>query len=263
MTTTSTTDQATIRLHGHDLLFPYAWLTREAGYTLTGSHLKRLVEMVRDGYSTVCEAITDNAAGLLTDAESAQLDEDVDPYAGQAPAADPLPCTQPVADVLCALRDIAVEYQAEPFLVEDGDGACTRDLDYLDRITPLITALIDPDQPTPPAPGYTSTDREVYHALVQICQTRRPLDTTTYSLLHGLITNLTGNPPETGEHGTRWVQLSGISAAYDAREIECLVKTAAEAVNGNLDDLSEIQRELADDAYQRMSAEYEGEDDPQ
>ncbi|WP_069167954.1 hypothetical protein [Nocardia altamirensis] len=263
MTTTSAKAQSTIHLHGRDILIPYEWLTHAAGYTLTRTHLERLVPVIRDGYSTVREAITENAASLLTDADNAKLLNDDDPYNGQAPAADPMPCTEPVTAVLGALRDIAVEYQAEPFTIEDSDGASARDFNYLDRITPLISALIDPDQPTPPAPTYTSEDRELYHALVQQCQTRRPLDHTTYTLLHGLITHLTGNTPDTHDPGTRWVQLFGISANYDARDIDCLVRTAAEAVSGGINDLSETSLELADDAYQHMNAENEDEGDPE
>lgn len=41
----------------------------------------------------------------------------------------------------------------------------------------------------------------------------------------------------------------GVSSHFDADEIECHVRTAAEAVCGDLDDLSSRQRELAEKAY--------------
>jgi hypothetical protein len=46
-----------------------------------------------------------------------------------------------------------------------------------------------------------------------------------------------------------WVALVGISAAFTPDELEALVNTAAEAVCGDLDELSSRQRELAARAY--------------
>lgn len=51
-----------------------------------------------------------------------------------------------------------------------------------------------------------------------------------------------------------WVQ-HGISARFDADELECLVRTAAEAVHGNLDDLSVRQTELAQRAHDLLQAD--------
>lgn len=51
------------------------------------------------------------------------------------------------------------------------------------------------------------------------------------------------------------VILAGISEAFDATDIECLVRAAAEAVCGDLDDLSSLQHELAQRAYRLVQAE--------
>ncbi|WP_280419955.1 hypothetical protein [Nocardia carnea] len=53
----------------------------------------------------------------------------------------------------------------------------------------------------------------------------------------------------------RRMRLSGISCNFEPDEIECLVKTAAEALHGQLDDLSQRQRELAAQAYEDLQNE--------
>lgn len=45
------------------------------------------------------------------------------------------------------------------------------------------------------------------------------------------------------------VTLNGISEDFTADEIECLVRTAGEALHGNVEDLSERQTSLAARAY--------------
>ncbi|WP_043736006.1 hypothetical protein [Nocardia asiatica] len=50
-------------------------------------------------------------------------------------------------------------------------------------------------------------------------------------------------------------RLSGISCHFEPDEIECLVRTAAEALHGQLDDLSERQREVAARAYEHLQDE--------
>lgn len=50
------------------------------------------------------------------------------------------------------------------------------------------------------------------------------------------------------------VPLTGISRRFRADEIECLVRTAAEAVCGQLDDLSSRQVDLAEQAYALLTA---------
>lgn len=51
------------------------------------------------------------------------------------------------------------------------------------------------------------------------------------------------------------VTLTGISDVFSAADIECLIRTAGEAVCGDLDDLSSLQRTLAERAYALMQAE--------
>lgn len=50
-------------------------------------------------------------------------------------------------------------------------------------------------------------------------------------------------------------RLSGISCNFEPDEIECLVRTAAEALHGQSDDLSQRQRELAAQAYKHLQDE--------
>ncbi len=51
------------------------------------------------------------------------------------------------------------------------------------------------------------------------------------------------------------VTLTGISEEFSAGDIECLVRTAGEAVCGDLDDLSSVQQALAEQAYALLQAE--------
>jgi hypothetical protein len=51
------------------------------------------------------------------------------------------------------------------------------------------------------------------------------------------------------------VTLSGISEVFDAADIEYLVRTAGEAVCGDVDDLSSRQRALAEQAYALAQAD--------
>lgn len=58
-------------------------------------------------------------------------------------------------------------------------------------------------------------------------------------------------------------EAAGISARFDADEIECLVRTCAElwaSAGDPHDDLSERQREMAQRALTALSAELEGDD---
>ncbi|MFE9424331.1 hypothetical protein ACFYNO_15335 [Kitasatospora sp. NPDC006697] len=55
--------------------------------------------------------------------------------------------------------------------------------------------------------------------------------------------------------------LIGISASFTPLEVEGLVRTAAEAVHGDPDDLSTLQRELAARAHALMAEEAEGTSD--
>ncbi|WP_280361502.1 hypothetical protein [Nocardia wallacei] len=51
------------------------------------------------------------------------------------------------------------------------------------------------------------------------------------------------------------MKLSGISCNFEPDEIDCLIKTAAEALHGQPDDLSERQRELAAQAFEHFQDE--------
>ncbi|MHC3392393.1 hypothetical protein ACLQ2E_23445 [Streptomyces lavendulocolor] len=63
--------------------------------------------------------------------------------------------------------------------------------------------------------------------------------------------------PETRPAATPFVELIGISAEFTPLELEGLVRTAAEAVHGDLDDLSTRQHELAARAHALMAEEAE------
>ena len=64
--------------------------------------------------------------------------------------------------------------------------------------------------------------------------------------------------PQDGATGAAGVVLVGVSAAFTAIEIEGLVRTAAEAVCGDLHDLSSRQHELAARAYALLMDDVEG-----
>lgn len=70
----------------------------------------------------------------------------------------------------------------------------------------------------------------------------------------------TGTTHAAGTPATAAVYLRGISSAFTALEIEGLVITAAEAVCGELDDLSDRQRELAARAYALLTDESDDSD---
>lgn len=53
------------------------------------------------------------------------------------------------------------------------------------------------------------------------------------------------------------VTLTGISEVFSAADIECLVRAAGEAVCGDLDSLSSLERALAERAYALTQAEYD------
>lgn len=71
----------------------------------------------------------------------------------------------------------------------------------------------------------------------------------------------TDTPAAAGTTAAAAVHLQGISSAFTAREIEGLVITAAEAVCGAIDDLSDRQRELATRAYALLTDESDDSDD--
>ncbi|MEU6405329.1 hypothetical protein [Streptomyces sp. NPDC046985] len=64
-------------------------------------------------------------------------------------------------------------------------------------------------------------------------------------------------PPYSGTATVALVELIGISASFTPLELEGLVRTAAEAVYGDDDDLSIRQRELASRAHALMAEEVE------
>lgn len=64
-------------------------------------------------------------------------------------------------------------------------------------------------------------------------------------------------PPYSGPAIVELVELTGISASFTPLELEGLVRTAAEAVYGDDDDLSTRQRELASHAHALMAEEAE------
>lgn len=51
------------------------------------------------------------------------------------------------------------------------------------------------------------------------------------------------------------MRLSGISSTFDPDDIECLVRTAAEAVHGRFEDLSDKQLAVAVQAYEQLQDE--------
>lgn len=64
-------------------------------------------------------------------------------------------------------------------------------------------------------------------------------------------------PPHSGPAAVKLIEPIGISASFTPLELECLVRTAAEAVYGGEDGLSSLQCELASRAHALMAQEAE------
>lgn len=135
----------TIRRHGRDILLPYEYLCANAGFTLTNDHIDRLVACIgnSDSISTIPEALSDHAGSMLTDSDTDQILDDIDPYTGHAATDTLMPCSEHARTLLHATQKIIAQYHSEPSHL-DSVTATERDLDYFDRLIAVLHTVLEP-----------------------------------------------------------------------------------------------------------------------